>query len=390
MNMKRVGLFLPESTWGSIDGSAMNKGLGGRETALVALALEFAHVGVEVYAFVPRGEDGIAREGNVRWIPNGYVIEMAVALDLDLFVSWENTQVLDELKAASFDGITAIEMQVAHLESHDPEVKVSDVADFVCVLSEWASEFFVEQHPDCSGRMVVLPNGIDMARFKLAHAHAVEHKHPSADDSDFHFIYSSSPDRGLHHLLAMWPAICDRIMSEYQTGCHLHICYGVENFIDHNRWDHRENGLRAREIVRLIEQPNIIYHGKIGQDELAALMIDCDLMLYPCDTMSPTETGCISICEALAAGTPVVTTDCDCIGPDYGGVTHQVPLPFGLPTLEATYLAYIEEIMEALNPEDYDACAAAGKEFVERRDWAVIATNWLVFFDGVMREQVAA
>ena len=36
--MKRIGLFLPESTWGSIDGSAMNKGLGGRETALVALA----------------------------------------------------------------------------------------------------------------------------------------------------------------------------------------------------------------------------------------------------------------------------------------------------------------------------------------------------------------
>lgn len=378
--MKSVGLFLAESPWGAIDGDAMNKGLGGRETALVKLAQEFAAAGLDVYAFVPRGDEGIRRDDDgVRWLPNGYVIEMAVALDVDVFISWENTQVLEELRQNGYEGVTAIEMQVAHLESHDPDVKVSTNADYVCVLSKWAADFFVEQHPDCHDRMLVFPNGIDLRRFEVAHNHAVPH--PTTEEmSDFHFIYSSSPDRGLHHLLAMWPAIYDRIMAEYGTSAHLHICYGVENFLQGSQWNHREDGERAREINRLLGQHNVVYHGKIGQDELAALMLDCDLMLYPCDTMSPTETGCISICEALAAGTPVVTTDCDCIGPDYHEVTTQINLPFWQPTLEAGYMAYIEAIMDALNPEDYGARVEAGTEFVKQRDWSVIADQWLNAF----------
>lgn len=385
--MKRIGLFLAESSWGAIDERAMSKGLGGRETALVALAQEFSNAGIEVYAFVPRDKAGIARYENIRWVPNGYVIEMACALELDLFVSWENTQVLEELREQGFDGITAIEMQVAHLHSDAP---VSSVADYVCVLSQWAADFFVEQHPDCHDIMVVFPNGIDAERFKIAAAHSVK-SDPIADGSDFHFIYSSSPDRGLHHLLAMWPEIQNRITDEYQTGAHLHVCYGAENFVQNSMWSHREDALRALTIKETMDQPGVIYHGKIGQDELAALMVDCDLMLYPCDTMSPTETGCISICEALAAGTPVVTTDCDCIGPDYGHVTTQIRLPFAAGTygigVADGYERFIDKIIDTLNPEDYMAQVEIGLEFVERRFWSTIAPNWIAFFDQVISER---
>lgn len=362
--MNKIAVFLAESSWGAIDETAPNKGLGGRETALVQLAVEWAKQGCEVYAFVPRNDVKTYFPGDtfgfVRWIPNEYTIEVTESVQPELFISWENVEVLAALKTESaYAGQTAIEMQVAHLDSGT--TMVSSVADHVCVLSEWAKDFFLTQHPDCENIMKVFPNGVDLARF--------EHPFGGKDDGTVNFIYSSSPDRGLHHLLAMWPDITKAVMKAYRVDVALHICYGVENYIEHNRWAHRELALRAILIERNLIQPGINYHGKIGQDELAQLMTNCDVMLYPCDTMSPTETGCISIVEALAAGTPVVTTDCDCIGSEFSEVTVQVPLQF-------SYGDYIAAVVDVLDPEDYLARQEAGRDFAEDRSWGTISKIW--------------
>jgi glycosyltransferase involved in cell wall biosynthesis len=224
-------------------------------------------------------------------------------------------------------------------------------------------------------RVLVLPNGAYMSRFK----DAIEVPESVSEEwaDAYNFIYSSSPDRGLHHVLKLWPHIRDMMMGETGAECYLHVCYGIENFVGNSRWSHREDGNRALTIEELIGQDGIIYHGKIGQDALAALMLNCDLMLYPADTMSPTETGCISIVEALAAGCNVVTTDCDCIGPDYAHVTAQTPLPFD----DRKYLALI---LDALDPEDYEAVAEAGREFALTRDWPVIAEQWVHEFSEII------
>lgn len=371
-----LAVFLAESPWGDIDQNAMSKGLGGRETALVCLAMEWARLGHDVYAFVPREEMAVVDHpsgGKVRWIPNRATVEITEAVQPDVFISWENAEILRAL--TNYGGITGIEMQVAHLEVY--EGGVSEVADFVFVLSEWAKMFLLSQHEDMPAeRVIVLPNGAYMTRFK---DDVQPPAHLETFTSDFHFIYSSSPDRGLHHLLKMWPQIQDMVMSHFGTECHLHICYGVENFVAHSRWSHREDANRALSIEEGLRQPGIIYHGKIGQEALAALMMSCDLMLYPADTMSPTETGCISIVEALAAGCPVVTTDCDCIGPDYSEVTVQVPLPWN-------EKGYLEAILDALDPEDYQQRVEVGREFALTRDWPVIAAQWSSFFDTAIKE----
>jgi glycosyltransferase involved in cell wall biosynthesis len=368
-----IAVFLAESPWGDIDELAIYKGLGGRETALVCLALEWGKLGHHVYAFVPRENfDMIEHEesgGTVRWIPNKYTIEVTEAVQPDLFISWENVQVLKEL--ANFHGTTAIEMQVAHLDS---DVPVGEVADYVCVLSEWAGDFFKSKHKIRDEQVVVFPNGVNMARFKDEDGPVVNR----ADAGDYHFIYSSSPDRGLHHLLRMWPRIQDAVMSTYNAESQLHVCYGIENFVEYNRWAHREDALRALDIEELISQQGVRYHGKVGQDVLAGLMLSCDLMLYPADTMSPTETGCISIVEALAASCPVVTTNCDCIPSEFGEVSAAcIWLPFD----ERVYEQYVEAVVDALHPEDYQACVEAGKEFAADRDWAKIAQQWIDFFE---------
>lgn len=365
-----IAVFLAESPWGEIDDSAMDKGLGGRETALVYLATEWALAGHDVYAFVPRSNIDIIESemtaGKVRWIPNQYTVEVTEAVQPDLFVSWENVEVLKALE--NYHGIRAIEMQVAHLNS---DVPVADVTDYVCVLSEWAGDFFRTCHDIEPERVKVFPNGVLMDRFENLSQPVAQI--PGTEDK-YNFIYSSSPDRGLHHLLRMWPQIQDMMGSEFGNYAQLHVCYGVENFVNASRWSHREDGIRALDIERLLDQEGIIYHGKIGQDKLAALMAECDLMLYPADTMSPTETGCISIVEALASGTPVVTTDCDCIGPDYAHITTQTPLPL------LSYDGYIAALLDTLDPEDYQARVEAGIEFAYTRDWSVIAQQWINFF----------
>lgn len=402
----KIGVFLPESPWGAIDEGAMNKGLGGRETALVQLAVNWARTGHEVYAFVPRDDvrysafagvltanrpphglravqssEGYQLVGHVTWIPCEQVIDICAVVNPDVFISWENVPVLEALRASGYTGITAIEMQVAHLDTHIP---VSSVADYVCVLSKWAGDFLRTQHSDLTlDQIRVFPNGVDLARFDEAR----KKQNHTLDADRLHFIYSSSPDRGLHHLLRMWQGIRHAVHVDYELQAELHVCYGIENFVAGSKWSHREDGQRAVQIERMIDQEGVVYHGKIGQDMLAALMVDCDLMLYPCDTMSPTETGCISIVEALAAGTPVVTTNCDCLGSEFGDVTVQQSLPF---RGAQSYKDFAIAAMDALNPEDYEARVEAGLKFAQHRDWKLIAANWIAFFDDMLSFQEAA
>lgn len=363
----KIAVFLAESPWGDIDEKAMGKGLGGRETALVHLATEWARAGHDVYAFVPREHYKEVRYGDatLKWIPMAQVIDVAPIIGLDMFISWENILVFKELGGADV-GLRVIEMQVAHLYS---DIPIGDHIDIVACLSQWAKDFFLTQHSDLpDDRVVVLPNGVDINRFAIDLP-----VHPSVEENEgYHFVYSSSPDRGLHHLLKMWQDIVAMVWDEYEgQSAYLHICYGAEKFIESSRWSHREDGLRALDIERLASQDGVIYHGKIGQDELAALMMSCDALVYPCDTMSPTETGCITIVEALAAGLAVATTDCDCLGDEFGEITEQAKLPLD-------YNEYIETLKEALHPEDYEARVEAGKEFAAGRDWAVIADQWIV------------
>lgn len=371
----KIGLFLAESPWGDIDETTMNKGLGGRETALVQLAVNWAALGAEVFAFVPRDKTKVTKisteageAGLVRWIPMDGVIDIAPILGLDMMVSWENPYLFKEL-AGKDVGRRVVEMQVAHLRGDRVTMQY---VDNIAALSNWAGDFLHEQHPYFDReKIVTLPNGIDIDRF----ADFEPWNFIKTEGREkFHFIYSSSPDRGLHHVLKMWRDIWIDLGKEYDIDAELHVCYGAEAFVKSSRWSHREDGMRALDIERYIDQEGVTYHGKVGQDVLAKMMLGSDGLLYPCDTMSPTETGCITVIEACAAGAIPVITDCDCLGSEFRDVSVMTPLPLD-------YEAYAKSVVEAMHPEDYVARQIAGREFAETRDWSVIAKQWLKEFD---------
>lgn len=355
----KIGVFLAASPWGALDEEAMDKGLGGRETALVQLAVSWADQGHEVYAFVPRTESRAS--AGVHWIPMEQVLSIAPVLGLDVFVSWENVEVFAQLGEANV-GTRVVEMQVAHLQSSVP---VQDHVHYIAALSEWAADFLHKQHPlFARERIVVFPNGVDLNRFV-----GLPEKKADAPPT---FIYSSSPDRGLHHLLNMWPMITESLKDYSTREPVLHVCYGIENFVEHSRWSHKSDAPRALQIERGITQDGVVYHGKIGQDELAKLMTQSDALLYPCDTMSHTETGCITIVEALAAGIEVVTTECDCLKTEFGELTNQSPLPLD-------YEDFIERILDVMSG-DFVLDDDDRHNFVFSRQWHVIADQWTDWF----------
>jgi glycosyltransferase involved in cell wall biosynthesis len=356
--------FIPNCSWGDLTPTTMNeKGLGGRETALLQLGENWAMKGHEVINFVPLKKPERSHfysGGSVYYVDQRMAGDYIKQIGCDVLVSWEEPRIFDFEWCRANTGLRVIEMQVSNLNITK---ELDDSVHNYAVLSKWAGEWLVEQaggviDPE---KLVVFPNGVDLSRYSKS-------LYPVTPDRDhLEFYYSSSPDRGLNHLLRMWPKI-----RKVYPGALLHIAYGIENWVEMVKWSHNMHGEVGLDLIEGIRQDGVVYHGRIGQDELAAIQYQCDALLYPADTMQPTETGCITVVEAGAAGCPAVITDCDCLGSEFSWCAEVTPLPFN-------ENAYIESIGRALDRKDQ--LTTLGRQLAQQRDWSVIAQQWLDWFE---------
>lgn len=374
----RIAQYLSApSAWGSVTPETMhNKGLGGRETALVQLAEQWASTGHEVMNFVRTEEPYrtlYPSGGRSSYVDVDIFGDVVINFPVDVIVSWEESRLFKYPKVRDAARLTVIEMQVAHLDTTE---ECDAGTDVYAALSPWASEFLGNQGHIKAEKIVVLPNGIDVGRYS-----AFQPAYNSPKNTPLEFFYSSSPDRGLHHLLNLWP----RLRAKYPDSL-LHVCYGVEHWTTNVRWSHNMQAETALDVEEGLKQDGVVYHGKIGQTELAELQQRCDLLLYPCDPMQPTETGCITIIEAGAAGVPVVTTNADCLGSEFGMTTMQIELPFS----EDAYLEAIDQVLS--DKGLYYRLQQHNYWLAMERSWANIAEAWLDMFHWKMRnvDQAAA
>lgn len=372
----KIGVYLEGDTWGEIGPETINRGLGGRETAAVRLSENWARMGHEVHVFCPRQTSKTFEygSGTATFMTTDMALPMLTTFQYDAVLSWESPELFQVPNVRENCKAMLCGMQVAHFSTNDDEA--IQAPDCWVALSPWHAKFMDSQAPGQMRNVSVMPNCVNIDLFDV--------RNPTKMlNAPIEFLYASSPDRGLIHLLESWTDIREEFPESY-----LHIAYGIEKFVSDARFAHGEVGEMAINIEKLIDQDGIIYHGRIGQDELAKLHMKCDALLYPCDPMSPTETGCITVIEACASGNIPVITDADCLEEEFSDVAVVVPLPWDP-------IRYVRTVRSTLNDRDLVAdLRVRGRQFAETRRWDVVAMDWIDLFnevsEAVSKERVAA
>lgn len=111
-------------------------------------------------------------------------------------------------------------------------------------------------------------------------------------------IYTSSYDRGLEHLLKMWPEIKKAV-----PDAELHIFYGWQLFVKFYQNNPSSMGWKKK-MDEMMKADGVTDHGRVTQDELIPWIEKSAIWAYPTHFG---EISCISAMKAQAFGAiPVV------------------------------------------------------------------------------------
>lgn len=377
----RIAQVLSHRGWGDVTPALLQRGCGGREQALLRLSAEWAREGHEVDNFVPlsggpeehrepvlsvHGKPVRYGEGVQRFVHVEIADYNLACFRYDLVVSWEDAGV------AAWPGVRQCQPLILYgLQCADPPAERGDeiqMFDGIVCLSEWHARYVQLRYPETEGMAFsVVPNGVNVQDGYPSDRKLAEKRRSGM------LYYASSPDRGLWHMLDVMPLLqAHDGLGGSRGHLELLVAYGARNWIEGMRYAHYRQGEVALRMEELLGRGDVHDLGLVGVSELERVRDEAAVLTYPCDTMAPTETGCITVMEALASGTPVVTTDCDCLGEEYGPYTRQIKLPFDAEE-------YTDAVLELLGDGKlYREMAYEGMDFVRReRQWKHLARTWI-------------
>lgn len=280
------------------DGHVMeNLSLGGSESAGMYMSRELVRRGHKVVAFT-NGQPG-----------NWHGVEIApIGQPSEQFPAGENfdrratTEPHDVLIAQRTPApfLRPKNCRQAYMSMHDlarvrnrSQIKGSLWnCDGILAVSDWHKNQ-IEKVYDLPGEFVhTIRNGIDLSLFN---------KEPDYERKfrGKKLVYQSRPERGLRHLVEE-----DGIMEQLfkiDRDITLVVC-GYDNTTPEMEGHYRQLWQRCYEL------PNVELVGNLNKRTLAELLRDAALLVYPVVPIAEhEETSCISIMEAQAAGTPVIT-----------------------------------------------------------------------------------
>lgn len=182
-------------------------------------------------------------------------------------------------------------------------------------------------------------------------------------------LYTSSYDRGLEHLLALW----SQIRAKHKNAT-LDIAYGWDTF-NALAANNPERMAWKEEMVKLMQQDGITDHGRIGKAELTKLQEKCGILAYPSHFF---EIFCIGVVEAQLRGCVPVTTS---IGALPETNKNGIVVNGDITKLE-TQKEYLKQLLSLMNNEDLrKSLSEAGKAWAKKYDWKQIAHKWSDEFD---------
>ena len=110
-------------------------------------------------------------------------------------------------------------------------------------------------------------------------------------------VYTTTPFRGLDVLMGVWPKIKAKV-----PHAELHVYSNMNIYNQKNNEDIEKIFTYGKSIAK---ENNIFFHDPVKQNQLAEVLLEADVMLYP--NHFP-ETSCITAMESIKAKTPVITS----------------------------------------------------------------------------------
>ena len=174
----------------------------------------------------------------------------------------------------------------------------------------------------------------------------------------------SSYDRGLQHLLKMWPTIKDKY-----PDAELHVFYGWDLF-DKGYANNPERMAWKERMNKLMEYPGIKHHGRVGKTELRGWQKKIGIWAYPTDFG---ETNCITALDCQKVGcVPCVI--------NYAGLRETVKSGVrveGDIYEEEVYEEYLQQLLLLMGDEKrWKEEQVKGKEWAKENLWSKISLKW--------------
>lgn len=324
--------------WHKWDGNLAQSanGIGGSELVAIKNAEYLARMGLDVY-FCCDCEKEITVNG-VHYLP---------LIKYDSFIKANKIHTLYVYRLASM--IRYENVQNVYLSMEDVtfvgnlSINTGIFRKLVC-KSEWQRDLHAKQYENIKDMLTVVGNGIEPSRFDVANV-------PKAP---CRFMYSSCPQRGLDHLLRMFPKI-----REFMPEAELHV------FIDTKIVNYRDDTERIMKMCQdMKEMPGVVVHPKVAQDVLAVEMLKTSYWLYPTKFA---ETYCITAQEMQAAGALCIYYDLAALATTVGDRGIAITAD---PSDPANDHFYIDAVRQAYEKKiDVEDLIRRGREWALENSW---------------------
>lgn len=215
--------------------------------------------------------------------------------------------------------------------------------DQVFVVSQFMADLFYWLFRTPPEKLVVMPNGVDASLFTGSAPARQRHR----------FIHTSVPERGLAQLLQdIFPEI-----RRAHPAAELHI-----------------TSYQPLEAYQRFAGEGVHFRGFLTKADLAQLLRESSLMFYPSNFE---EMGAIAVLEAMAAGTPAVTSALGVLPELTGNGVRGIAVQ-GQPGTGAFARAFVRATLELLNNEEgLQRMRSAAREYaLTLHNWDRIVQQW--------------
>jgi len=272
---------------------SLETGIGGSETAVIQLSQEWAKHGYKVNVY-GNFLDALIYN-NVNYIPY-----QLVPIDHDILIIWRGSSLILLDHPVKANKIILDMHDLTHLSVLTP-TRLAKV-NYICVKSKYHKQHFNTLGVD--HKFVIIPNGgsvltdekqnIALNENKLENQrqnHNPQIQLPTRNRRML--LWTSSYDRGLKYVLRYsWPYIKSLL-----PAAEFHIYYGWNSFDAFGVTPEKTEF--KNKIMKLMEQPGVFHHGRVGQHELNKVRQQAGFHYY-LGTFN--EIDCISVRESASNG----------------------------------------------------------------------------------------